>query len=215
MLAKEQLSARDVAADAAKVAGLMHNIVTFVPMAYMQADRGSFKFDFPRSRCNVPQDKRFRPKYVSRELRSPPLVAALHKCCRSLLAPTVLLVMYKILPRPVDVTVKLHSAGVIVVLVPAATVNSYTKAVLKIGDGACTCSPSSPYDNRHEYQSSRAPKRPAWYNSTAGGNNIPSRTCYTCEDSSVGQQRVAPDITQADDVARRHHTRFTSWSPAV
>ena len=123
MLAQKQVSARDVAADAAEVAALMHHIVAFVPVAYMQADRGSFEFDFSRTRCNVPQDKRFRPKYVSRELRSPPLVAALYKCCRGLLAPTVLLVVYKILPRPVNITVKLHSAGVVVVLVPAATVN--------------------------------------------------------------------------------------------
>ena len=117
MHVQQQLRARDVAADAAEEAALMNNVVALIPMSYVHADSSGLEFDCIGTRCNVLQYKRLGAKDVARKLRSPPLVAAVQELRGSLLAPTVRLVVDEILPRAVNVTVILHSAGVVIVFV--------------------------------------------------------------------------------------------------
>jgi hypothetical protein len=45
MLAQQQLCASDITADAAKVAALVHYVIALVPVAYVHANRCSFKFN--------------------------------------------------------------------------------------------------------------------------------------------------------------------------
>lgn len=68
MLAEQQLSTRDVAADAAEEAALMNYIVALIPMAYVHADSSGLELDCLGTCSNVLQHKRLGAKDVARKL---------------------------------------------------------------------------------------------------------------------------------------------------